>query len=298
MKELDAAYLYDGSFAGLLTCVFRCFERKELPSDFVPKGDERALIYPLQEVETDLALAARVVRGIIARMGEPSDELIRYAFLSSTPEREMHILRYIRMGLVCGARAHLSCDIRAETMRQIRQSVMRELRQCKLELEMTDYGGVLAAELSPRHLVLPLLAPWCFDRMHGREVLLLDATHGMAAAMHRDVWEMVPLESFLMPLKRRGSLSYAQLWERFFEVTALQRRYDARCRLSPMPLQYWTDLTHFAEMREERGRRMVGLRRSELDGVPKPEAKAEPRCERCLAFHGPEDPSRVHAAPR
>ena len=295
MKKIDAAYSYDGSYTGLLTCIFRCFEQRETPYDIIPHGDERALIYPLCEVPSDSELAARVARGIRARMGEASDEMIRYAYLSATPEREMHILAYIRMGLACGENAHTSCDLRAEAMRQARLSMIRELRLFRRELEMTDYGGVLACELQPRRLVLPLLAPWCFDRLHGRDALLLDATHGMAAAQHNGVWRIVPLESFLMPLKRHGGLSYAQLWHRFFESVVIQRRYDPRCRLSTMPPQYWDDLTDFAQIREEHGQRLIGVAPSELD-EPSPSSEVEPHFERCRAFHGPEDPTRKRAA--
>ena len=40
------AYLYDGSYAGFLTCIYESYVRKELPVSFSTPEDPRISLYP------------------------------------------------------------------------------------------------------------------------------------------------------------------------------------------------------------------------------------------------------------
>ena len=66
------SYLYDGTYAGFLTCVFDSFRHREEPADFTPFSEAAASFYPQRAVETHQEKARRGYRslGQVGRGGE------------------------------------------------------------------------------------------------------------------------------------------------------------------------------------------------------------------------------------
>ena len=53
MSWIQVSYLYDGSLAGFLTCVFEAYTHREEPADFTPFDQAAASFYPQRAVEAD-----------------------------------------------------------------------------------------------------------------------------------------------------------------------------------------------------------------------------------------------------
>ena len=49
----DIAYLYDGSFEGLLCCVHESYYQKELPSVIFGYDEAQETLFPIKEIATD-----------------------------------------------------------------------------------------------------------------------------------------------------------------------------------------------------------------------------------------------------
>lgn len=60
----NVAYCYDGSFEGLLCCIFESFEKKERPVSIQPEGMGQLTLYPPRAVQTELSKARRVEAGL------------------------------------------------------------------------------------------------------------------------------------------------------------------------------------------------------------------------------------------
>ena len=46
MSWSQVSYLYDGTYAGFLTCVFHSYQYREEPADFTPFEEAAASFYP------------------------------------------------------------------------------------------------------------------------------------------------------------------------------------------------------------------------------------------------------------
>lgn len=68
MDWTQAAYRYDGSFSGFLTCVFYSYAEREEPMTFIGPEDGRLSLWPEREVEASRELALRVYRAL-SRLG-------------------------------------------------------------------------------------------------------------------------------------------------------------------------------------------------------------------------------------
>ena len=92
--QSDVIYHYDGSFDGLLCCVFECYEKKEMPVDIVLPDTAPPLLFSGKRIPTDLQKARRVLASIPKKMGPSALNLIRHAFLTCLTQKELYILQF------------------------------------------------------------------------------------------------------------------------------------------------------------------------------------------------------------
>ena len=72
-------YVYDGTFDGLLCCLFSIFELKEIPPEVVKRYDG---FLPYRTIESSDEKAMRVKRGIVRTMGGEALKYAERAYLS------------------------------------------------------------------------------------------------------------------------------------------------------------------------------------------------------------------------
>jgi len=60
----DLVYAYDGSFAGLMCCIFESYDQKENPNLIRPPGVQQSLFDTAKWIETDEHKADRVYNSI------------------------------------------------------------------------------------------------------------------------------------------------------------------------------------------------------------------------------------------
>ena len=66
--ESDLIYLYDGSYEGMLCCVYESVYGREVPADIVPEDEAEPTLFCTKYIETDLEHAQRVLRGLRAHL--------------------------------------------------------------------------------------------------------------------------------------------------------------------------------------------------------------------------------------
>ena len=94
MAWREIIYQYDGSFEGLLCCVFESYTKKERPTAILRDGDDEPSLFEIRAVTTDRAHAQRIYRSLYKRSPEVGP-FLRRAFLTCLPDKEMAIYRFI-----------------------------------------------------------------------------------------------------------------------------------------------------------------------------------------------------------
>ena len=98
LHDAPVVYLYDGSFPGFLCCVFESFVQHEIPfAGFTPQREVPTL-YPVREIETDLARAKRVHASFQPKLGADAARLTVRCFLSGREDKELLLLRFLHLG--------------------------------------------------------------------------------------------------------------------------------------------------------------------------------------------------------
>ena len=239
------AYVYDGTFDGLLTAVFCAYERREAPYVIALEDNLQCVFgQEVAFIETDSEKAARVERGLSRKAGEEAYQNVWTAFLSNDMQRETKIYRYIRLAMAQGRRvlgmaAHddvlalnrILTRVRGET-----QHMLGFVRFSAME------GGIYYAKFSPDHNQIPLLMPHFADRFGSQPFLLHDARRSLVGVYDTREWYLTRTGTLHLPDLEADELAFRRMWKRFYDTIAIGERINPRCQAGHMPRRYWRDM--------------------------------------------------------
>ena len=198
-----------------------------------------------QEVHTDLEKADRVYQAIRRKISYMDLRRIYKCFLSTVPDKEMILLRYIVLGFHIGSgisKLHGNPDVfaaqeiekkinvEAERMRQfVRFSVMQ--------------GDILYARIEPDHDVLELIGDHFSERFRNDPLLIHDVRRGKAMAGYQGKWYITSFAENDVPEESEEEKEYQTLWQKYFDHIAIKERKNSNCQRNFMPLRYRKHLT-------------------------------------------------------
>jgi len=244
----DLIYHYDGSFEGLLCCVFRAVYQREDPISILPRQQAQPTLLETVFVDTDTAKAKRVLDSIPKKLGQHALRIFKLCFLSDMQDKEVALLAFLRLGYQVGPEIlKMLTDPRVYDVVISARAVSNEAHLLKGFTRFSEYGGTLVAEIEPRHLVLPILGKHFCARMPGESFLILDRTHHLALAHSGGHCTVVPIDQAQLPPADRREQFYRQLWTRFYDTVAIEARYNPQCRSNHMPKRFWNTMTEFQE---------------------------------------------------
>jgi probable DNA metabolism protein len=243
----DLTYSYDGSFEGLLCCVFESYLKKEIPAAIFPDGQHQGLLYRNKAILTDVKKAKRVADSIQEKISRRALRFVLRTFLTCLASKELYILRFLRRGYREGDSILLK--LTDPVVSAMAKAVTHlESEACLLLgfVRFSDYGGVLVSVIEPKNYALPLLANHFCDRLRGEAFLLYDKTHQSALLYKEGHKEIVPMEEIVLPAAGEGELYFQALWKKFYDTIAIEGRYNPKCRMTHMPQRYWANMTEFS----------------------------------------------------
>lgn len=239
-------YYYDGTFDGLLCCVFESYAQREIPLEIVPCGTEQTTFLPSREIATDPNQADRVLCSIPVKIGDEALRLVQRAFLTCLPRKERHILLFLRLGYHFGPQVTnmLTNDTVSTLIRAVRH-LENEAHLLKGFIRFSVFNGALVSEIGPKNWVLPLLARHFCERYPEEHFLIYDRNHGMALVYRPHQFRIVPIEALQLPEPDEEEQTYRELWQLFYKTIEIQGRHNPKCRMSHMPKRYWEYMTEF-----------------------------------------------------
>lgn len=267
-------YRYDGSFDGLMCCVFESYEKKEIPSQILAPDAAQTSLFPEKEILTDPKKAERVLVSIPKKMGNAAFDSVRRAFLTCLPQKERYILLFLRLGYRHGPSVmNMLAD---DTVNTLFKAVKYLNNEAHLHLEFlrfSDFNGALVAEIEPNNYVLPLITRHFCERFPEERFFIHDRTHGMALVYQPHHYAIIPVDALEMPEPDEQEEHYRELWRLFYKTIEIQQRHNPKCRMTHMPKRYWKYMTEFQKPRK----RTAKLPSSESTANPKllPSASGE-----------------------
>ncbi|MCL2619786.1 MAG: TIGR03915 family putative DNA repair protein [Defluviitaleaceae bacterium] len=244
----DIAYLYDGTFHGLLCCVHESYYKKELPFAIYNYEEEQETLFTPKEILTDPDVAGRVETSIVNKISKDALQLVYLCFLSSMKGRELAILHFLRLGYKVGSPVidMLTHDAVAKVTNAVR-NVQGEAHVYKGFLRFSEFDGALAAVFEPKNFILPIVAPHFCDRMPDEHFLIYDKTHKHAFIQQNGEKSLIPIDNLELPEACTEEKMYRELWKRFYDTIAIEGRKNPKLRMGNLPKRFWSHLTEFTE---------------------------------------------------
>ena len=243
-QRADIAYRYDGSFDGLMCCVFESFCRKERPAVCQAAGREQSCLYPVIEVDTNLSKAGRVKASIPLKIGVTAWDLITRAFLFDSPEKEDPIITFLHMGYELGYKTpFLLGDETVAIVRKMAQAVEHEAHQLNGFVRFSQHGAALVSVIEPKHFVLPLLQLHFCSRYCEESFFIYDKAHGAALLYKPYQADIIPIDSFEEADSDEEEMRYRQLWSGYYRTISIKERESKKRSRRRMPERFCRGMT-------------------------------------------------------
>lgn len=243
----DLVYAYDGTYDGMLCCVWAAFFYKENPCEIWLFEEEQPTLYRLRQVDTAAEPAQRVQNGIRARLGARAEQWVLDAWYSALPRRELAILEFLKLGFAKGpCVTAMPGHPQVAPLYAASRALHNEAHLLTGFLRFTDYGGTLVARIRPKNQVLPFLEPHFSARFPRERYLIYDETHHCALAAAGGKSRLARVDSLQLPAPDSRETDFQALWKQFYDTIEIQARHNPRCRMTHVPQRYWL---HMDELR-------------------------------------------------
>lgn len=278
LDRSDVIYVYDGTFEGLMTCVFQSYAEHRKPSEIVDEKDFEDSFFESRHIATDLKKSDRVERGIINTASEEAYEIVYKSFLTCLESKEMRILDYVELALSEGKRVEsLLGDPRVNTLDKAVRALDRECHHYKGFVRFSVHSNALTAVIEPKNFVLPGLIAHFQNRYRNESYMIYDKTHGWALFGGMREPTIIPVDDYMEPSPDDDEINYRAMWKMFYDEIAISQRTNPRCRMSFMPKRFWSRLTEM----QENDRRPDGAGNYSTDG-----SQQEEDCSTALFLRG------------
>ncbi len=247
-------YIFDGTFMGLLTAVFEAYERKHKGVKVnTSKSFSAGLFSGQLSLETDLAKATRVWKGLKLRIGAEQQKHFYSAFFAddiATWQLMFDYTVYI-FNNPTGVDQNYGNPL-VLGLSQIAKKVSRERHRMKAFIRFEKGGnGLFHAVVAPDFNVLPLIAKHFKDRYADQPWMIYDERRRYG--IHYDLLSVqeVTLEPAAIDAVARSTdivldekeELYATLWKDYFKSTNIKERKNMKLHIQHVPKRYWRYLT-------------------------------------------------------
>ena len=249
LDRTNVIYCYDGTFNGLMCCVFEAYTAKELPAEIKSGEPDQMTFLDVKTIPTVPEKYNRVLASIPKKMGPDAMYFLQTAFLSRDPQKELHILEFMKTGYDYGNRVMSMPNEPAFcAVNKMVLHCQKEAQHLKGFLRFSDNEGALAAVIEPENCILPMIAEHFTDRYRNENFLIYDKTHRMALVYSNYVPQLMTDVDFDLPETTDEEEYYRALWKEFYNSIGIKERFNPRCRMNLMPKRYWSNMP---EMRDE-----------------------------------------------
>lgn len=241
----EIVYLYDGSFEGLLTCVFEAYYRRENPAEIEPEYDSQLMLgCEYVRIETDTEKSDRVFTAAKNKISQSAIYNAYCTYLSSFRGKEKNILAYLRLGFKTGKNVDMRLtDDSVRFVNDTARTVSGEAHRYKGVLRFSELSnGAMYSEIEPKHNVLPLLAEHFARRLACVPWIIFDTNRRLCCVYDTSEWYM-RYTDFVRAELSEEEQTYRELWREFYDTIEIKERHNEKCRMTCMPKRYWRKLT-------------------------------------------------------
>lgn len=251
-------YLFDGSFSGLLNCIFRAYQFKDRQVYVTTRQHyQPGMFDDVVDVPTDDAKAQRVWVGLCRKISNSSQTAFYRCYLAAQPAAFQALFDYAcyvfaQQRMVDKDYGHPAVLAVAQFAKQVGRA--KHHVEAFVRFRKTA-EGIFFASINPEFDVLPLAARHFRQRYADQHWLIYDDIRkygiyydlqqvqevSLNMAQAGQVLDQYGLSKASITLDAQEAL-YDQLWKDYFSSTNIVERRNIRLQVQSMPRRYWAYL--------------------------------------------------------
>lgn len=246
-------YVYDGSYEGFLSCIFRIFKERHTPTAIYSEDSfQPSLLDEVVQVATNDDWAERVIRGMDAKTSSLAGELIYKLFLSELPDVEILIYQVIHAII---KKSHVSilenfANPHILKAKQIEKMMHREVHRMHAFVRFQkSRDGLFYAAIDPDFNVLPLIGDHFERRYADQPWLIFDTRRHYGVHYDGKKTSFVGADNPVFAITASAfkeeefqdarEQEFQALWKRYFNAVNIRERNNKKLHLRHMPRRYW-----------------------------------------------------------
>ncbi len=242
--------LYDGSYEGLLTTVFECYQNKWNPEMIVKEYRfQQGLFDSPKTIISDMPKAERVLKGLRRKLTAGGVNSLRLAFHSEFSDIEMTILRFIQRTIA--SKINIEQDYRQDEVlriKQVRKMMNREIHRMHAFVRFQKTAdSIYAATIKPDFDVMPFIGDHFRKRYADQQWLIYDTLRDYGLYYDLRTMEFVKLNNpeweehkqIRQSILTEEEVDFKKLWKEYFQSTSIKERKNMKLHLQHVPRRYW-----------------------------------------------------------
>lgn len=250
-------FIYDGSYEGLLSCIFVIFKERTAPITISTEAHHQfTLLDAPTRIATNEEWAMRVCKGIDERTGGSASALTYKIFLSELPLSEMLVYQVVQAIIQHGDETILENFANPFILKaaQIEKMIHREVHRMHAFVRFQkSRDGLFYAAIDPDFNVLPLIGDHFERRYADQNWLIFDTKRHYGLYYDQTKMTFVDADDPVFTINA-GSLEgdslqdarekeYQALWKNYFQAVNIRERNNTKLHMRHMPRRYWKNLT-------------------------------------------------------
>lgn len=246
-------FIYDGSYEGLLSCIFVIFKERITPVAINAEDNYQfALLDTARRIDTNEGWAARVLKGLDGRTHACASALIYKIFLSELPLSEMLIYQVVRAIIQHGDKTILENFANPFILKaaKIEKMIDREVHRMHAFVRFQkSQEGLFSAVIDPDFNVLPLIGDHFERRYTDQSWLIFDARRQYGLYYNQEDTSYVssghPIFELNIDMFQQEAIQdvrekeYQSLWKNYFHAVNINERNNPKLHLRHVPRRYW-----------------------------------------------------------
>jgi len=239
-------YLYDGTFEGLMTCVYYNYKKENASGIYVKTKYQQSLIYNSEIVETDVLKSRVVIDAINTKISREAYINVFYCYLSNIENKENIILDFLVFAFKYGKKTmNFFTNEKVFPINEAYIKVSREEHKFLGILRFSDIGGILYAKFSPDNDLILLLIDHFADRYKYEKFIVHDEKRRKAAVYANGVWEIKENINFDNLEYSQNEKKIQSLWKQYFTDLAIKERTNTNLQFQFVPARYRKNMAEF-----------------------------------------------------
>lgn len=244
-------YLYDGSFEGLLTCIYYHYKIEHTTGIYDKNSYQFTILNKYKEIKTNSNFSDIVYNAINNKISREVLVVIYYASLSYMDDKENYILRFIEFAFKKGKVVlDMYTNDNVYSVINMQKKVSRERHFFIGTLRFSEIEGILYAKYSPDNNLTAIITEHFADRYKKEKFIIHDVKRKIASVYANNNWQIVDASQIRVSEISEHELNVLKLWKHYFTAHAIENRKNISLQFSKIPARYRKNIVEFKVIRD------------------------------------------------